>query len=254
MSAPRRESKDAEPAGGGYSAGPRMPFDLRSLPWLKFVGRALLIIASVYVAIFLEGLAADHGRAEDAHATLEQLAGELREDRADLVEIIAEQEMLDRTYRDLLRWLAEPATMPSDSVQEALDLIAYSNRTLYPRRGAWTTMVSDGHLSWIRDRGLVTDLGSLYENINDRIEYNGASYDFSLDETMRVALTSVWDPERRLPLRDDAAELTRLRNRLRYLHRSWNGFYLSLLREYETEVDGLLSRIDDYLADESGGE
>ncbi|HUG01602.1 MAG TPA: hypothetical protein VML95_07040 [Longimicrobiales bacterium] len=85
----------------------------------RALGEAALITGSVYIAIVLEGISDDRGRVEDARASLARLAGELEEDRADLAEVLAEQEQLDRTYRKLLDGLADPVTLPGDSVQDA---------------------------------------------------------------------------------------------------------------------------------------
>ncbi len=219
----------------------------RPIPWRRFMGEALVIVASVYVAIVLEGLSQDRGRREDARAALVQLLGELRQDREDLAEVRAEQEDLDSRYQDLLRWFGSPSALPSDSVQNTLDLVAYSNRTMFPSRSGWTTMVAAGQLPILDEPDLVTRLGNLYENVHNRLEYNGSGYDYALNEVMRVSTPEVWDPVGLRLFTDDPEALSRFRNELRYLHLVWNQWYLEYLGEYGRELDAVVVEVERYL-------
>ena len=105
---------------------------------------------------------------------------ELRQDRSDLSEVIAEQDRLDGLYEDLERWLDDPAAAPLDSLHRGLDSLAYSNRTMYPRRSGWSTMVAGDQLGFLHAPDLVTRLGNLYENVNVRLSENGSGYDLHL--------------------------------------------------------------------------
>jgi len=221
----------------------------RRWSWRRALGEGAVILASVYLAIFLEGLADQRGREADARAALVQLRAELESDRADLDEILAEQGELAAHYRSLSRWLAEPGAMPFDSVHASLERIAFTNRTMFPRRGAWASLLSSGLLTALQDPDLVTRLGNFYENINERLEYNGSEYDFNLNETMRTTLSESWDRYERRPIRD----LTRLRNELTYIRVGWNAFYLGLLQEYLVELEGLMDDIDRHLGNTGGG-
>ena len=169
--------------------------DRRGVSWRRLLSEAVVIVASVYLAIVLEGMSDDRDRATEAVDALVQLVEELRKDRSDVAEVIAEQENLSRLYVNLRRWFEDPSSMPADSVQETLDLVAWSNRTMFPRGAAWTTMVAAGQLRYLEDVALVTRLGDLYENVNPRIEYNGAAYDASLNTVMRESVPTVWDFE-----------------------------------------------------------
>ncbi len=218
------------------------------IPWRKALAEGALIIASVYIAIVLQGISDDRERVQDALASLEQLEGDLEADRADLAEIMAEQEDLDGTYGKVLDWLAEPSRF-GDSIQVALDRIAYSNRTVFPRRGAWTTLISGGQLIWIDDRALVSHLGTFYERVNERLEYNGRDYDFSLNAIARETISAVWDPVAHRPMTGAEAGVPKLRNQLRFMHLFWNRFYLDLLRSYSAELDALLAEVRAYLGE-----
>lgn len=220
----------------------------KGLPWRRFLAEGLLIIASVYIAVVLEGISDDRGQVEDARAALAQLVGELEADRADLAEIVEEQSSLDQAYDDLVRWLATPYDMPFDSVEATLDRVAYSNRTMFPRRGAWTTMVAGGHLAWIDDGELVSRLATFYETISDRLEYNGEDYDFSLNEVFRETAPGAWDFFAHRPVGEEA-DVRRLRSQLRYMSITWNQFYLDLLDEYEVQLATLIDQIHAYLGE-----
>ena len=121
--------------------------DRRGVSWRRLLSEAVVIVASVYLAIVLEGMSDDRDRATEAVDALVQLVEELRKDRSDVAEVIAEQENLSRLYVNLRRWFEDPSSMPADSVQETLDLVAWSNRTMFPRGAAWTTVVAGSSLS-----------------------------------------------------------------------------------------------------------
>lgn len=234
-------------SGGGGSSSPRG----FSLDWRRMLAEGLLIVGSVYLAIYLEGVSADRERVAQARDSLGLLRSELVEDMRDLTEILSEQEMLAGKYADLNRWLSDPAAIPYDSVQQTLDLVAYSNRTMFPRDGAWTTLLSEGHLSALDDPELVAHLGSFYGRTNDRVEYNGEHYDFSVAAVSREVMTSAWDFSRSRPV-DSPERVRLLRDQLRFLQYAWNAWYMDLLGQYRAELESTLAAVESYL-DEGAG-
>ena len=224
---------------------------IQKLPWTKILGEGLLIIVSVYLAIFLEGVSQDREGKISAQLALGQMLGELREDSEDVEEIREEQLARNKQYENLDEWFASPDTMPLDAVAETLDLVFYSNRTLYPRRSAWTTMLASGQLAELDSPGLVLRLGDFYESLNARVVDNGNDYDESLNDIARNSAPDYWDGVNRRPLTTDVHELTRFRNQLRYLHISWNIWYLDLLDHYQQTLDSLILEIETYLATEN---
>lgn len=218
------------------------------LPWTKILGEGTLIIVSVYLAIFLEGVSQDHEARTSAHLALVQMLGEMRKDSSDLEAIREEQLARSRQYEDLDQWLASPETMPLESVAETLDLVFFSNRTLYPRRSAWTTMLAAGQLAELDSPGLVLRLGDFYESLNARAVDNGNDYDENLNDIARNSAPDYWDGVNGRLRTTDVHDLTRFRNQLRYLHISWNVWYLDLLDEYQQTLDSLILEIETYLA------
>jgi hypothetical protein len=217
--------------------------NLRWSSWRHILGEAALIVASVYLAIFLQGWSDDRERVQSARTGLIQVRSDLIADRADLAKILEEQREHSASYKRLLRWLATPDAMPNDSVDATLRRLSTSNRTMFPRRGAWTSLVSTGLLSSIGDERLVSRLGGFYETVNERLEYNGRDYDFNLNEVSRVTVAAAWDSGRRRPIEN----VTLLRNQLDYLQHGWTQWYLDLLGEYERELSGLLQDLNAYL-------
>ena len=213
----------------------------------RWAGEVFVIVASVFVAIFLEGLADDAARADDAHAVLAQVASELASDREAIPEIRRQQSELAGYYEDLRRWMADPRSLPTDSVQEVLDYVGFNNRTLYPSSGAWRALTSAGQLVWVEDRALVARLADFYENRTIQLEYNGRDYDYNVNEVMRVTSTRAWDYQRQQARVDGGADLVELSGQLRYLGNSWNPYYIDLLDQYASEIDTLLEHIDAYL-------
>jgi len=209
----------------------------------------LIIVSSVFVAVFLEGMANDVSSSADAHTSLVQLSEELRADRLDLAEVRQSQEELSGVYDDLLLWFSTPESMPSDSVQSALDRVAFLNRTKYPRRGAWRAMTSTGQLVWVDDQVLATRLARLYESTHSKLEYMGGDNDFNVNEFSRLAIPRAWDFHLERARLDAPTDLIELRGQLRYLRLSWNNYYLDLLDDYGSEMDELLRDLEGYLSD-----
>jgi hypothetical protein len=223
------------------------------LPWAKMLGEGALIIVSVYLAIFLEGVSHDRESRLSAHLALAQMLAEMKEDSADVVEILEEQRTRSRQYVLLDQWLASPESMPLDSVAETLDLMLFSNRTLYPRRSAWTTMLASGQLGELDSPGLVSRLGDFYESLNARVVDNGNDYDESINDIARNSVPNYWDGTSRRLLTDDVRDLTKFRNQFRYLHISWNNWYIDLLENYQQTLDALILEIEAFLGNQEIG-
>ena len=223
------------------------------LSWAKLLGEGAVIIISVYFAIVLEGMSQDREAEQAAHTALAQMLDEMREDRSDVGEIRAEQLERDGQYRALIQWLASPESMPLDSVGGAIDAIFFSNRTLYPRRSAWTTMIDAGQLAELDDPALVTRLGNFYESFIVRVIDNGEEYDDNLNDIARNSATAIWDGVNSRLLTTDARQLTVFRNQLRFMHIAWNLWYLDLLDDYEQTLDSLILENESYL-EENGFE
>ena len=209
-----------------------------------------LIIVSVYLAIVLEGVSQDREAQSSAHLALVQMLAELREDSADLEEIREEQLVRSKQYVILDQWLATPESMPLDSIAEMMDLVFFSNRTLYPRRSAWTTMLSAGQLAELESPGLVSRLGDFYESLNARVVDNGDDYDESLNDLARNSVPQYWDGTSGRLLTTDDYRISMFRNQLRYLHVSWNIWYLDLLDNYGQALDSLILEIESYLQEQ----
>ena len=217
------------------------------LPWARMLGEGALIIVSVYLAIYLEGASQDRESRMSAHLALVQMLAEMQEDAADIAEIRQEQLERSRQYVLLDQWLASPESMPLDSVAETLDLVFFSNRTLYPRRSAWTTMLAAGQLAELDSPDLVSRLGDFYESLNARVIDNGDDYDESLNDIGRNSVPDYWDGTSGRLLTTDIHQLTRFRNQLRYMHISWNLWYLDLLDTFQQSLDSLIIEIELYL-------
>lgn len=220
-------------------------------PWSRILGEGALIIVSVYVAILLEGMSQEREARTSAHLALVQMLGEMREDSADVEEIREEQLTRIKQYKDLDEWLAKPDSVPLDSMAETLDLVFFSNRTLYPRRSAWTTMLAAGQLAELDSPGLVLRLGDFYESLNARVVDNGDDYDDNLNDVARNSAPEYWDGANGRLLTTDVDELVKFRNQLRYLHISWNVWYLDLLDQYQLTLDSLILEIESYLESKS---
>lgn len=218
------------------------------MSWRRISGEALLIISSVFVAIALESAWQDRQNFLAAKGALGQMLEELRQDRADFDEVLDEQRSLDSTYRRVVSWLADPESVSEQEFGEAVKILSYSNRTMYPRRSAWTTMVASGQLQLLNNAELVTKLGDIHENLYVRLIENGSAYNEDLLTTMRESVPRIWDYSENRFLTLDATEIARVRSELRFVHHSWNQWYLELLNEvYGPMLDESIADLDAYL-------
>jgi hypothetical protein len=222
----------------------------RGNPWGRIIAEALLIFGSVYVAIFLDGRAQDRRETREALEALGQLVLELHQDGADLVEIRQAQEGLSTHYEMILRWLSEPSSIPGDSMTASLTSLEIENRTLFPRKGSWNTMVTAGQLPDLEAPELVTLLGNLYENVIPRLEYNGQYYDTDLSTAFSLVIAGTWDSlnDRLGPTGE--FEIVRLRQIMSRLHVGWNLYYIDLLEEYGELRQQAATAVEAHLADQ----
>lgn len=220
----------------------------KTTTWRRISGEAVLIISSVFIAIALESAWQDRQNFLAAQGALGQMLEELRQDRADFDEILDEQRSLGSTYRRVTSWLADPESVSEQEFGEAVEILSYSNRTMYPRRSAWTTMVASGQLQLLDNAELVTKLGNIHENMYERLIENGSAYNVDLLTTMRESVPRIWDYSEYRFLTFDATEIARVRSEIRLVHYSWNQWYLELLTEvYGPMLDELIADLDTYL-------
>jgi len=72
-------------------------------------------------------------------------------DHADAVEILGLQAAQIESSDRIRRWLTAPQAAPSDSLSVALLHVLTDNRTMFPRKSSWTTMVSEAQLAVLGD-------------------------------------------------------------------------------------------------------
>ena len=216
--------------------------------WRRITGEAALIICSVFIAIVLESAWQERQNISEAQGALSQMLEELRQDRKDLDDVLDEQKALDLTYTKVISWLGNTGTFSEQDFGQAIELLSYSNRTMYPRRSAWTTMVASGQLQLLDNAELVTKLGNFYEYLYYRIMQNGQSYDNNLFEIMRESVPRVWDYNEYSFITLDASKIAELRGEIRFMHYTWNQWYIELLTEqYGKMLDELITEVDAHL-------
>ncbi len=172
----------------------------------------------MYLAIFLESKSQDIEAKKAAHTALAQMVDEMRADLGDVEVIRAVQLDQSRKYKSMIKWLSNYKSIPLSSFGSDVDAIFNSNRTLYPRSSAWTTMVAAGQLAELDASVLVTRLGNFYESVNVRVVDNGNDYDESVNDIGRNSFTKIWDGNKQQLMTTDQREINAFRNQLRWLH------------------------------------
>ena len=215
--------------------------------WEKVVGEAALIVASVFVAISLEGVWQEYSDAAEARVALVGLLQELRADHAFVAVVTAEQEVLAGAISDLLDWFADAESLPTKAVHEAFLTMQDTGLTTWPRRAAWTTMVAAGHLSLLDDNELVARLGNHYEYTQRRLTNYERTYDEFKYFFENESLTKIWDFQRKRLLTEDSVRIAEFRNQILKLNR-WNQWYLGqLMGDYGADLNSLIFEVEKYL-------
>ena len=218
--------------------------------WQRIAGEAVLIIASVFVAIVLEGMWQERVQAAEARGALGQLLSELREDRVEAERVIARQLEIDDEFAELRSWLAAPSTLPADAFNKNMDSISLDNMGLYGRQSAWSNMVASGHLPLLDDSELVSLLADLYERRMTRLHANNENYDKINIALMQVAGAAIWDGDNRRLLTDDPLAISTFRGELRYVHLAWTKWYIDFVKDYADALDELIANVEAYLQEE----
>lgn len=214
-----------------------------NVSWVKLLRDAAVVVGSVYLAIVLEGISETRDRRADAEQALVRLHTELQQDRADLEVIMAAQADRQVRHQRIDRWLSRPDAIPADSMTEHLTALFSVNRTMFPRNSSWTTMVSSGQLTYLEDPALVARLANFYENLNERLEYNGVVYDSWVSDVARDAVPRVWNRVDGRPMTIVSEDIARFRGDLLGLLDLSIGFY-GLLEEWRGELDKVLEEVE----------
>lgn len=211
----------------------------------RFGGEAVLIVASVFVAILLESMWQDHAEAMDARESLAQVRRSLAEDQAFLDLVEAEQKSADQTIQRLIRWAEDPESLSDEQVHDIL--LNYSMPiSIWPRRAAWDSMVSAGQLRLLGAPDLATRIGDYYEYHLRRVEYNGRQYDDLFVAVFEGEIAKLWNFEEARLLSTDPADRVHFRNRLVQL-RAWTIYYLDYVEMNRRRLSELIGDIDDFL-------
>jgi len=219
----------------------------RGVPWARWLAEFVLIVGSVYLAVYLEGVSERRADRADAQVALSQLLGELRGDAQDFERIIAKQDSLHGDYSDLRRWLANPRSYPADSAGAALYRVTAENSTLFARRSSWTTMVAGNQLADLDAPDLVLRLGELYETIYPRIDYNSLAYDQTIGQNISTSRAIMWQSINSNPFVEDPVEVVVLTSSLEYLRVNWNAWYRDLLIQYRSDLADAIDAVEEYL-------
>ncbi len=226
--------------------------NFRNLPWARFLAEAALIVGSVYLAIVLEGASSDRSRKVEAIAALTNLRAELELDQEDGKEILDLQKDQALSHQQIQAWLADTQNISVDSFSDALLHTLTDNRTMFPRKASWTTMVAEGQLAVLGDPALIRSLANLYEHSNVRLEYNGDRYDDTTQDILRGRMPYVWDLVEDRFLTTDPAAIRTFGNQMLQAQRQNLG-YMALLTSWLEEVANVNSQVASYL-EQNGGE
>jgi hypothetical protein len=212
-----------------------------------YVYQIIIVILGVFLGITFESMASERDRTRKAHDALEQLVADMRRDDSDMLRIIEQQRGQERDFGEIASWLSESTETQSAPIDSLLEKVVTS-LTVYPRRGAYTSMIASGQIALLPP-DLAASIVNVYENVYSRLSANGEHYDFSLERDFLPAYAHSWDPTRQALISADAGERVRFRNHL-LLMRTWSAYYTDLLAHSQAAVQEVIAAIDEVRAAE----
>jgi hypothetical protein len=213
----------------------------------KILGEAALIFVSVFIAIWLESEWQNRAEEIAAKVSLSQLLAELRADQEFLETVRLEQLAFVETSGKLMMLLQNPESLSKESYQD--DFEEYGSPiSVWPRRAAWTTMVSAGQLGLIEDKSLVARLGDFYEHRQRRLIYNSESYDLTVEKIAGESIPEIWDYQHQEFLTSDYEKFAALNGKIRWAN-GWAHWYLESLVGYNKDLSKLIVDVEKYLQD-----
>ena len=223
----------------------RRRFTSQGITWEQLAFQFLVVLLGVYLAVSFERKAEERGRQGDAIELLGHLLDELVLDEADF-RVVASAQAEIRVALDSLGVLL---AIGSDSNAPQIDSLLYgpllSLVTAFPRRAAYSAMVSGGYLTAIPDQELTVKLANLYEHSYPRLVHNGEYFDQWGKEAFFV-LGDYWDLEGRVFLRPGVNGTAPLRNAVRNF-RDMGDFYALILGEAQVNLMALREDVESYL-------
>jgi hypothetical protein len=206
-----------------------------------YVYQIIIVILGVFLGITFESMASERDRTQKAHEALDQLVADLQRDDADMHRIIEQQRGQERDFGEIASWLSETEETRSARIDSLLEKVLTS-LTVYPRRGAYTSMIASGQVALL-PRDLAASIVNIHENLYSRLTANGEHYDFSLERDFLPSYAHAWDPTRQALISADTGERIRFRNHV-LLMRTWSAYYGDLVAHSQTAVQEVISAID----------
>jgi len=219
----------------------------QGITWEQLGFQFVIILLGVYLAISFERRVEESARIKDAHEMLGRVLDELRLDEAEILAVTEGSSGIRAALDSVLAILAGGTNHRGDEVHTLLFEPMMVYPTVFPRKAAYSAMVSGGYLTAIPDQRLAVKLANLYEHRYARLVANGEL----VDQTVRDAygnFLDYWDLRGHAVITPAAEGVTRIQNCLGNLRDFYCGWYAStLLPESRAEVSALRAELEEYL-------
>lgn len=219
----------------------------QGITWEQLAFQFVIILLGVYLAIALERWAEERGREEDAREMLTRVVDELRLDEAEIELALARADTISGAFDTLFALMSEGTNRDGERIDSLLDGPLFYFPTVFPRRAAYSALVSGGYLTAISDQDLAVSLADLYENRYARLMANN---DFTDQNYMHafLAFTGQWDLDRHVFLNPGPAGTAVARNAMRNIKENYVDWYAGfLLTETLASVIALRTDLESHL-------
>jgi hypothetical protein len=204
----------------------------------------IVVTVGVYIATIAQQKAETRDRRDAAADLVVAIDAELAEDERSLDELVVAQQNM----RELMLLVAKDARdeAPDTAISRITKQRLLVNRTFFPRKAAYATLLSGGQLQYIKNRQLRLDLAKVYEQDYARVAWNSEISDQIYQGIFRAAFLEYWDYAEDRPFAGNAHSAGKLSNAA-YRVREYSVGYEQLLVAQRTGIQALRVKTKDYV-------
>ncbi len=224
----------------------REKFSSQGITWEQLGFQFVVILLGVYLAIFFEGCAEDRQHGQEAADLMVHVLDELLLDERDFQAVSDGREEVLMALDSLTLLFRIGSDSNGPQVDSLLRGPLAVVQTAFPRRAAYSALVSGGYLTAIRDQALSVRLANLYEHHYSRVGYNGEMIDGWFRETYFLS-AEYWDADRMVFVAPGANAGPPARTALGKLRILYDWYAGTLLEDVLAELTEVRKSVEEYL-------
>lgn len=223
----------------------RLAEHLKAQNWTVVAIEFLIVVAGVYIGVFLGAARDQHTLKGAARVSMNNLLDDLIADRAETA-FVVERQNARIAAAEALDAELEKAAPDFQKAHDDLLTVVYNNRTLFPRTTYYDALLREGELDTV-PADIRRQISHLYGYRLPAIVHSGAMADQNDNLVYTVCIGRYWDLSHARPASEDPADMTHFRNCVRSLH-GFSQYYADRAgAQMLPEMDRLIANLADEL-------